>query len=241
MQMTTTPNLIQFATLGMTVVIGICTVYLVIQSRGGQSQQQRKLVQVMSGAEDFLKLQREFFLFLRRVESDSHELQKIALQIQSAVAALNEGISAATIGAAERQASITESLRTHMEMQEQRLVLIAETITDRIRALPLAREAHQSRLRRETLRHDASLRFSVLQEWLSINTLAIRHRAARPGSTANDLIATIPADLEPTAEILNDSVLLVGTRGYPERVSIQFREDTPAPPPTKETAAHAHS
>ena len=243
-----TPTIVQFATLGITVVIGVCTVYLVIQTRGPHTQQQRKLVQVLSGAEEFLKLEHEFILFLRRIESDSHELQKIALQIQSAVAALNGGISAATIGAAERQSSITESLREHMEAQEQRLALIAESISDHIHAIPVAREmvaeqdqAHQSRFRRDSLRQDPKFRFSVLKEWLAINALAIRHRASRPGSTAKDLIASIPSDLEPVGEIVNDCELRAGTRGYSERVSISLRENGSFNLLTKETAAAGHS
>jgi len=240
----TTPDIVQLATLGLTVVIGVCTVYLVIHSRGPHMLQQRKLVQVISGAEDFLKMEREFILFLRRIESDSHELQKIALQIQSAVAALNEGISSATIGAAERQASITESLREHMDVQEQRLAMIVESISDTIHALPLPRESadhdgqsHQSRFRRDTLRQDAKLRFSVLKDWLAINALALRQRASRTGCTVNDLIANIPADLQPVGEIINDSVLLAGTRGLAERVSIPLRGKGSATLLTKETAA----
>jgi hypothetical protein len=68
------------------------------------------------------------------------------------------------------------------------------------------------------------LRFSVLKEWLSVNTLGILHRASFPWHTANDLIAIIPSDLEAEAEILEKSILLIGTRGHAEKLAIPIRD-----------------
>jgi hypothetical protein len=81
-----------------------------------------------------------------------------------------------------------------------------------------------SRLRRNTLNQDPSLRFTVLKEWISINALAILHRASGEWKTANDLTANIPDYLEPEAEVLNRSILLIGTRQHAERLAIPLQD-----------------
>ena len=68
-----------------------------------------------------------------RIESDASGLQKIALQIEAAVAALQEGVSSSIRGAAERQTRATEGLLDHIDLQEERLAKTLENISDSLR------------------------------------------------------------------------------------------------------------
>jgi hypothetical protein len=225
-------SIAQIATLVVIVVIGVFVVYATFEIRKMYSEQRQKLVQATFAIED-QKLRAEALLLLRRVESDGHALQKIASQIEIAVAELKNAVSSATIGAAERQTAAIDTLRDQMDSQEHRLATIAETISEGLRSLSGSRETaavephestNQSRLRREALSQDPALRFEVLKEWVSINTLAILHRASRPWTKAHDLIAHIPPYLEAEAEILDHSILLIGTRQHSERLAILLRE-----------------
>jgi len=76
------------------------------------------------------------------------------------------------------------------------------------------------RRRREVVARDPQVRFAALQEWVSINMLAIFRRALRDWNTAKDLIAIIPGYLEPQAEILDGRILLIGTRGHLQQLAI---------------------
>jgi hypothetical protein len=224
---------LQLATLLVTVVIGVCVVYASVEMRKMYVEQREKLARATFAVEEFEKLRAEAIVFLRRVESDGHALQKIASQIEVAVAELKQGVSSATLGAAERQTAAIDTLRDQMDAQEQRLATIAETISEGLKSFSAPRETaseephettNQSRLRREALSQNPVLRFEVLREWVSINTLAILHRASRPWNTAKDLIAHIPPYLEAEAEILNHSILLIATRQHSERLAIPLRE-----------------
>jgi hypothetical protein len=228
-------SIAQIATLVVTVVIGVCVIYATVEMRKMYSEQRQKLARATFAVEEFQKLRTEAILFLQRVESDGHALQKIASQIEIAVAELKNAVSTATIGAAERQTAANDTLRDQMDAQEQRLATIAETISEGLRSFSESREtaaveqhegtnAQQSRLRREALSQDPALRFEILKEWVSINTLAILHRASRPWTNAHDLIAHIPPYLEAEAEVLDHSILLIGTRQHPERLAIPLRE-----------------
>lgn len=84
------------------------------------------------------------------------------------------------------------------------------------------------RLRKEVVTQDPRLRFSVLKDWISINAPAILHRASRGWSTANDLIANVPAYLEAEAEVLSGRVLLIGTRGHAEELAFAIRDLDPS-------------
>ncbi len=227
------PLLVQLLTLTLAAIIGAYLVYAILQMRRAYTEQRYRFVRALSAVEEFQKQQREFVSFLRHIESDSQALQKIALQVEGAVASLNECIGSSIMGAAERQATVIDTLRDHMDSQEQRLGAILENLSEALRALPTTREApHEphrettdnSRLRRAALSQNVELRFSVLKEWISVNTIAILHRASRDWNTANDLIATVPPYLEPEAEVLNDSILLIGTRDHPGRLAIPLRE-----------------
>jgi hypothetical protein len=80
------------------------------------------------------------------------------------------------------------------------------------------------RRRREVIARDPQVRFTALQEWVSINMLAIFRRALRDWNTAKDLIAIIPAYLEAQAEILDGRILLIGTRGHTQQLAIPIRD-----------------
>src|SRR5262245_66603873 len=98
----TVPGIVEFAAIAVALIISICAAYAIVQIRRTLKQQQ-KLMGAIAAVEEFQKLQREFGQFLRRMESDSRELQRIALQIEGAVAAVNDGIHTATTSAADRQ------------------------------------------------------------------------------------------------------------------------------------------
>ena len=59
---------------------------------------------------------------------------------------------------------------------------------------------------------------------MSINGIAVLHRASRGWNTAGDLIGNVPDYLEPDAEVLNNCILLIGTREHEERLAIPLRE-----------------
>jgi hypothetical protein len=227
------PVIMQFAALAVTVIIGVCVVWLIFEMRGAYNDQQDKFLRAISAVEEFQTLQSEFVSFLRRVESDGHALQKIAIQVEGAVAALKENVNSSIAGAAERQVATIESLRDHLDAQEEQLNKLLESLLAGIQslpqALPGAREvqreiADQSRLRRQSLSQDPELRFSVLREWLSVNALAILHRASKGWNSSRDLIAYIPPYLEAEADILNDSILVIGTREHTEKLALPLRE-----------------
>jgi hypothetical protein len=227
------PVVLQFAALGVTVIIGVCVVWLVFEMRSAYTDQQDKFLRAISAVEEFQTLHSEFVSFLRRIESDGHALQQIAIQVEGAVAALKENVNTSVTGAAERQAATIDSLKDHLDTQEAQLSKMLESISTGIHSLPptlpdtrgVQREtADQSRLRRQSLSQDPELRFSVLREWLSVNALAILHRAAKGWNSSTDLIAYIPPYLEAEADILNDCVLVIGTRGHTEKLALPLRD-----------------
>ena len=218
------------ALLGVAVLIAVVVVYSIFQVRRGNAALQAHFAKMISAIERVQSIQPELVDCARRIESDASALQKIALQIETAVASLQEGVSSSISGAAERQTRATEGLLDHIDLQEERLAKSLENISDSLRFQgdqPAARQHRvdidHSQLRREVLRQGPEVRFSVLRQWIAVNALAILHRAARGWSTANDLIANIPAYLEPEAEILNDSVLLIGAHNHPEKLAIPLR------------------
>src|SRR5262249_41845320 len=222
--------IMQTGTLAVTMVLGVWLVYEILQMRRGYAEQQGNVARAIFAAEEFRKLEEEFISYLRRIESDGRALQKVTVQVEVAVAALKEAISTSMSAASERQTSAVENLRDHLDTQEERLAKILEGISEGIRAIPQhpsssfrPGNADNSRLRRQILNQDPELRFSVLKEWISVNTLAILHRASRGWTTANELIANIPPYLETEAEILRNCVLLIGTREHCGRLAIPLR------------------
>ena len=219
----------------LTLLLAVCVIYAIAQMRRAYADQRDDLPRAIFALEEFQKNQKEFNSFLRRIESDGRALQKITLQLEVAVADLKETVSTSMRAASERQTTAVENIRDHIDSQEERLAKILESISESLRAIPLPQQSPQSsqgaraqigdhsRLRREVLSQDPELRFSVLKEWICVNALAIQHRAFRHWNSVRDLIANIPSYLEPIAEVLNDSVLLVGTRGHSEVLAVLLR------------------
>ena len=231
--------IIQFATLAVTAAIGVCVLYSIFQMRTAYTAQQEKFERVIAAVEQFSKLQPEVTSLVRSVESDARALQNIAMQIEAAVASVQNAIASSVSTAAGRQAAVAEDLRDHIDYQEERLAKTLDSISktldtvSRLAEEPKNREwkteiGDYVRLRREVFRRDPHIRFSVLKDWISTNALAILHRASRGGNRTNDLIANVPAYLEPEAEIIGGSVLVIGTRDHAEKLAIALRDLDPS-------------
>src|SRR5262245_20920959 len=217
----------------LTLLVGACVIYAIAQMRRTYAEQREDLPRAILAMEEFQKNQEEFNSFLRRIESDGRALQKITLQLEVAVADLKETVSASMRAATERHTAAVENIRDHIDTQEERLAKLFESLSETLRSIPQPQQPTErpriqngdhSRFRREVLSQDPELRFSVLKEWISVNALAIQHRASRHWNSARDLIATIPPYLEPIAEVLNDTVLLVGTRGHSEVLAVLLHQ-----------------
>jgi len=162
------------------------------------------------------KLDRQFITSAKNVDSYRQDLQKLASQIDTVAIDLKKALIVSDAAAAERHADVIKSLTN-----------ISETLS----AIPPARQKSGesqrdnglSKWRREVLSQDPALRFSVLWEWCSVNMLGILHRAARGWNSPNDLTANIPTYLEPEADVLNNSILVIGTRQHPETLAIPIR------------------
>ena len=231
--------IIQFATLAVTAAIGISVLYSIFQMRAAYAALREKFEHVISAVEQFSKLQPDFTSLVRSVESDARSLQNIAMQIETAVAAVENAIASSVTTAAGRQAAMAEDLRDHIDYQEERLAKTLDSISttldtvSRLAEEPKNREwkteiGDYVRLRREVFRRDPHIRFSVLKDWISTNALAILHRASRGSNRTNDLIANVPPHLEPEAEIIGGSVLVIGTRDHAEKLAIALRDLDPS-------------
>jgi len=231
--------IMQVAALAVTAAIGICVLYSIFQMRAAYIAQQEKFERVIAALKQFSKLQPEVTSLVRSVESDGRALQNIAMQIEAAVASVQNAIASSVSCAAGRQAAVTEELRDHIDYQEERLAKTVDNISKILDTVSrLAEEPKNQewktqigdyvRLRREVFGRDPHIRFSVLKDWISTNALAILHRASRGWSRANDLIASVPAHLEPEADIIGGSVLIIGTRGHAEKLAIAVRDLDPS-------------
>jgi hypothetical protein len=85
------------------------------------------------------------------------------------------------------------------------------------------RNTEYVRVKKDIITPHGQIRFSILKDWMSINMLAVFRRASLDWKTPDDLIAFLPAYLEPEAEILNNEVLLIRTPGHPERLAVPIR------------------
>jgi len=202
--------IMQVAALAVTAVIGVCVLYSIFQMRAAYTAQQEKFERVIAAVEQFSKLQPEVTSLVHSVESDGRALQNIAMQIEAAVASVQNAIASSVSTAAGRQADMAEELRDHIDYQEERLAKTLDNISkildtvSRLAEEPKNREwkaeiGDYVRLRREVFRRDPHIRFSVLK-------------------------ASVPAHLEPEAEIIGGSVLIIGTRGHAEKLAIAVRD-----------------
>ena len=82
------------------------------------------------------------------------------------------------------------------------------------------RNTEYVRVKKEIITPHGHIRFSILKDWMSTNMLAVFRRASLEWKTPDDLIALIPAYLEPNAEILSNEILLIGTEGHNEKLAV---------------------
>ncbi len=237
-------ELIQFAGLAGIIAVGVGFIYLIVRVQKMYEAQRSAFSTGTATAQKIQNLETEFISLLQRVESDSAALQKIAMHIESSVASLNDGVTASLQGASSRYGGAIEELRDHLDLQEERLLKLMEHISEAVDTLPQERNlkvqpvnlangngrpaAGNVRLRREIVGSDPVMRFSVLQEWVATNKLAILHRASKGLATPADLIANIPRYFEAEGEITADRTLLIKTRGYPEKLAIPLKDADPA-------------
>jgi hypothetical protein len=236
---------IQIAALAVTVAIGVCVVYAIFKMRKTYAEQESNFSGAICAVEEIQKLLPEILLLTQNVRSDGQALQKVALQIEASIAELKDGVGTALQGVAEQQARTIDDLRNHLDFEEERLVKVVEDVSDRLQMVPQPQSAaaepklpttavhgsingQQARLRKEVIREvisqEPGVRFAALKDWISTNSLAIVYRASHGSAKTTDLIATVPSYLEAQAEIAPDGVLLVSTRGYPEKITIRLNE-----------------
>src|SRR3989442_15547038 len=131
----------QFAALAITIFVGAYAVHLMRRTHTTQET----IVRATSAAEDFQKLQPQFISFLRRIESHNDALQKIALQVEVALAALKESINTSMSSATERQIGVVENLRDHIDTQEDRLAKILDLVSDSFLSPPPHQNSPEAR------------------------------------------------------------------------------------------------
>jgi hypothetical protein len=247
-------ELIQVVALFVVVGVGVGFIYLISRVQKMYDAQRSAFSKAVATAQKIQNLETEFITLLQRVESDSAALQKVALHIEASVASLNNGVTASLQGASERYGGAVEELRDHLDLQEERLLKLMDQISQIIETMPQERDtktqtslvnangnekgngngvgnanlpANSVRLRREIVSRDPAIRFSVLQEWVVTNKLAILHRASKGLVTPAELIASIPRYFEAEGEITSDRTLLIRTRGYPEKLAIPLNDADP--------------
>jgi len=239
-------ELIEVVALFVVIAVGVGLVYLISRVEKIYQAQRSAFSRGIAMAQKIENLEAGFVTVLQRVESDSMALQKIALQIESSVASLNNGVTASLQGASERYSGAIEELRDHLDLQEERLLKLTDQISQMAETNPQDRPTKVQvppvsgngkantngvvsnvRLRREIVSRDPAIRFSVLQEWVATNKLAILHRASKGLVTPAELIASIPSYLEAQGEITSDRTLLIRTRGYPEKLAIPLDDVDP--------------
>jgi len=142
----------------------------------------------------------------------------------------------ATAVVAPKPAIDLQSLTLSREDRNERILAgISENIQKSLAMRPVAqhspipytdlkpRNTEYIRVKKEIITPHGQVRFSILKDWMSTNMLAVFRRASLDWKTPDDLIAFVPAYLEPEAEILNGQVLLVGTPGHNEKLAVPIR------------------
>jgi hypothetical protein len=210
--------IVELVALSVALLVGVAAVYVIFEMRTVYSDHQERFVRVVTAVESFQK----------RLESDSHALQSIAVQIQRAVAELNNTIPSAAVGWSDRHAAAIRELRDHLDLQESKLAEIVQNFADDLRTLQqIRRQPEHSngngeyvRLNRDMLARDPQLRLSLLKDWVDLNRMAIERRVGRPWTTPKQLILGVPDSFEAEVEVLDNGGLRVGTRGHSEKITI---------------------
>ena len=238
---------IQLVALAVTVAIGVCVVYGISKMRKAYAEQKSNFSGAIGAVEEIQKLLPQLLLLTQNVQSDGQALQKVALQIETSVAELKSSVGSAVQNLTEQQGNTIDDLRNHLDFQEERLVMAIKDISERMQVLPPPQSAAveltsmpptpvangsasapQIRFRKEVIEEiisqEPEARFAALKDWISTNSLAIVYRASHGSAKTTDLIATVPSYLEAQAEIVPGGLLLVSTRGYPEKIAIRLNE-----------------
>ena len=130
---------------------------------------------------------------------------------------------------------VQAALTTPEERNERILAGISENIRKSLQMRPVPqhspipysetqpRNTEYVRVKKDIITPHGQIRFSILKDWMSINMLAIFRRASLDWKTPDDLIAFLPAYLEPEAEILNNEVLIISTPGHNEILAVPIR------------------
>ena len=195
-------------------------------------------------AQKIQNLETEFISLLQRVESDSAALQKIAMQIESSVASLNDGVTASLQGASSRYGSAIEELRDHVDLQEERLLKLMEHISEAVDTLP---QEGNLKVQPANLANGTGRPAPVCppaarncrQRSLHAGSGSCRSGSRRNKSRhpapclersgeAGRIYRQFPRYLEAEGEITADRTLLIKTRGYPEKLAILLKDADPA-------------
>jgi len=130
--------------------------------------------------------------------------------------------------------AVSSALTTAEDRRERILAGISENIRKSLSTRQAAqsspvlykevpRNTEYVRVKKDVITPHGQVRFSILKDWMSTNMLAVFRRASSEWKTPEDLIAFVPAYLEPEAEILNSQVLLVSTPGHNEKLAVPIR------------------
>jgi hypothetical protein len=177
-------------------------------------------------------------------EVQPHRAETIPMETAGPGALLNSVVSAPSSPAPPKPVAIDvqAAVATQEDRNERILAGISENIRKSLQSRPVAqhspipyaeakpRNTEYVRVKKEIITPHGQIRFSILKDWMSINMLAVFRRASLDWKTPDDLIAFLPAYLEPEAEILNNQVLLIGTPGHNEKLAVPIRSLDAASP-----------
>src|SRR5437667_11522479 len=119
------------------------------------------------------------------------------MQIEAAVASVQNAIASSVSTAAGRQAAVAEDLRDHIDYQEERLAKTLDSISktldtvSRLAEKPKNRERKTEisdyvRRRSKIFRRNPHIRISILNDWILTNALEISARTARCKTSITD-------------------------------------------------------
>jgi len=196
------------------VVVG-CVVFQLTKMRAAYKDQSAEFAHVISIVKDFKQLQPGMISLLQRLDTvdRNSEAQNAILQ------ELDKRI---------------EAQEAHLNQSDSHISELVDGMSNLIQEVGRRSQVDSSLMRKGVLSQDVELRFSMLSDWIAKNSLAILRRATQSFKKVEDLITIIPSSLEPVAEIVNERVLLIGTRGHPDRHAIMLDDsdaNTVTPPP----------
>lgn len=171
----------------------------------------------------------------KRVEAEPQLPRPIRVQTESGSAPVSSAVNQSpAISAVKPMGTIDvgSALTIQEDRNERILAGISENIKKSLQMRPVPqhspiphteskpRNTEYVRVKKEIITPHGHIRFSILKDWMSINMLAVFRRASLEWKTPDDLIAFIPAYLEPEADVLNGQVLLVGTPGHNQKLAV---------------------